>query len=240
MEDEFQRLKSCGQRMEILPMKAVATRKPPNRRKGRVVVCGNFSTQAGAEDISVGGVCSTAIRATVHLATNRSWGLGTIDVAGAFLQAPRRAQDRITIVEPPVLLQQMGITQPGERWKVACALYGFTESPADWAHHRDQGMRRMMWQCGEEKLRMEETPEKHVWKIVNSDGATKGVVLVYVDDFLAAGESHVLSSFFGTIKEKWTCSEEELVEEDRVTRFCGKEKKAAVFGLDKQAILMTC
>lgn len=41
MEEEFQRLKASGQRMEILPMKAVATRKPPNKRKGRVVVCGN-------------------------------------------------------------------------------------------------------------------------------------------------------------------------------------------------------
>ena len=32
-----------GKEVEILPMKAIASLKPPSRRKGRVVVCGNFA-----------------------------------------------------------------------------------------------------------------------------------------------------------------------------------------------------
>ena len=239
-DEEFRLLKASGQKMEILPMKAVATRKPPNKRKGRVVVCGNYSSQQVGEDVSVGGVCSTAIRAAVHLATNKRWQLGTIDITGAFLQAPRRSRDCTTIVEPPHLLQQMNITRPGERWKVACALYGFIESPADWAHHRDQGLRTMTWSYKGEELRICETPERHVWKILNPEGEFKGVVLVYVDDFLVGGDQGVLDSFFKTIKERWICSGEEMIEE-KATRFCGyelqKRKEGHVFWLGQTGYL---
>ena len=41
----FQELKQRGLEVEVLPMKTVATVKPPGKKKGRVVVCGIMPTR---------------------------------------------------------------------------------------------------------------------------------------------------------------------------------------------------
>ena len=89
--EEVERMQREGVAVEILPMKAVATVKAPGKRKGRVVVCGNYAEEK-SEDVSVGGICSMALRATVHAAATRRWSIGTVDVKAAFLQAPRREE----------------------------------------------------------------------------------------------------------------------------------------------------
>ena len=121
-----------GKEVEVLPMKAIASLKPPARRKGRVVVCGNFAGEKAA-DVSVGGICTMALRGVVHTSALKSWRIGTIDVKCAFLQAPRRRGDKISITEPPTLLKQMNLVQGDEVWRVHQALYGYVESPSDWA-----------------------------------------------------------------------------------------------------------
>lgn len=69
--------------LERLPMLAVATKKPPNKRKGRVVVCGNHSTkqlQPGEPDPSVGGIYTVALSdasSTWHLSATFKWLLWT-------------------------------------------------------------------------------------------------------------------------------------------------------------------
>ena len=136
--------------VEILPMKAVAMIKPPGKRKGRVVVCGNYAEEK-AEDVSVGGICSMELRGTIHAAAARRWKIGTVDVKAAFLRAPRR--------EPPAILKQLGLVEQDEWWKVNCAIYGFTESPADWANHRDlEGLRKMEWETEGVKYEVHATP----------------------------------------------------------------------------------
>ena len=64
-------------------------------------------------------------------------------MAGAFLQAPRRGE-KTTLVEPPAILRQLGLCSYGEKWRVKCALYGFTESPSDWGHFRDDTLRNQV------------------------------------------------------------------------------------------------
>ena len=76
-----------GKKVKVPPMKAIASLKPPARRKGRVVVCRNFAGEKGA-DVSVDGICTMALRSVVHTSALKSWRIWTIDVKCAFLQHP--------------------------------------------------------------------------------------------------------------------------------------------------------
>ena len=226
-EDQYQNLKDSGVPIEILPMKAVTVRKP-DKYKARFVVCGNMATEPCVEDTSVGGICTVALRCMVHKAAISKWSLGSIDVAGAFLQAPRRGE-KTTLVEPPAILRQMGLCAYGEKWRVKCALYGFTESPSDWGHFRDDTLRNLKWVEDGEQYQVEPTGEPHLWRIVKKrreEQLSCGYVAIYVDDVLAAADEKVLKSFFKAVKSLWRCSEEEMVSQDAWMRFCGYELKS--------------
>ena len=217
-----------GEKIEDLPAKAIATKKPPNRKKARVVVCGNFTEDRDGENVSVGDICAMAVRCLVHMAACNQWAIGSIDVTGTFLQAPRRSKLTTTIVTPPRLLQLLKITKPTEKWRVNCALYGFVESPGDWACHRDAGMAKMTWTRGGKKFRLIKTPEQHLWKVISQDEKSTaeevaGWVAVYVDDFLVTMHPDDLPGAFEAIKATWKCSQEELVTEEKGMRFCGYE-----------------
>lgn len=190
-EKQFHEILKGNYDVECLPMKAIATLKPPNRKKGRVVVCGNFSSEKEGEELynAAGGVDSVTIRTLLNLATHRGWTAATIDVKGAFLQAPRRtATSRVTIGEPPPILVTMGLTKPNERWVIKHALYGLQESPGDWGYHRDKKLVAAQWQLQGCNYRMVQTAERHVWKIVSDDEeGPHGFVLTYVDDMLILG-----------------------------------------------------
>ena len=226
---EVERLQREGQVVEILPMKAVATVKPPGKRKGRIVVCGNYAEEK-SEDVSVGGICSMALRATIHAAAARRWKIGTVDVKAAFLQAPRRDNGKIAVVKPPMILKQMGLVEQDEWWRVNCAIYGFTESPADWANHRDlEGLRKMAWDQDGQRYEVCATPEAHPWK-VRAGGETQGYITVYVDDFLVAAREEVMQRVLEEMGKTWECSPPELVTEEAWTRYCGYEIKAKTGG----------
>ena len=226
-EDQYKNLRDSGVQIEILPMKAVTVRKP-DKYKARFVVCGNMATEPCVEDTSVGGICTVALRCMVHKAALSKWSLGNIDVAGAFLQAPRRGE-KTTLVEPPAILRQMGLCAYGEKWRVRCALYGFTESPSDWGHFRDDTLRNLKWVEDGEEYKVEPTGEPHLWRVVKTcqdDQTVCGYVAIYVDDVLAAADEKVLKSFFKAVKTIWRCSEEEMVSQDAWMRFCGYELKS--------------
>ena len=170
------------------------------------------------------------VRGLLHTAACKHWSVGSIDVTGAFLQAPRRNTTTATIVQPPRILQQLNIVSAQERWKVSCALYGLVESPGDWAQCRDQGLEVMKWSEKGMKFWLERTPEQHLWKIRKApeeagekQGTTAGWVAVYVDDFLITMNREELPSAFAAIKKRWKCSEEEYVTTDKAMRFCGYE-----------------
>ena len=230
-EERYQQLLKDHPDLERLPMLAVATIKPPLKRKGRVVVCGNHSTkqpQQGEPDPSVGGVDTVAIRTILALAVQRQLRLGSLDVKGAFLQAPRRSVAiRPTICDPPSLLKQMKLVEKNEKWLVHKALYGFVESPSDWSYHRDQTLTKLRWQSKGYNMRFRQSAEKHVWQVVadDSNGHTTdfGYVAVYVDDLLLAVDPEQMDGVVEVLRKAWTCSEPEFVTQHHPMRFCGFE-----------------
>ena len=62
-ENQFQQLQG-EKEVECLPMKAIATLKPPARKKGRVVACGNYAMARENEELAnaASGCDSLAIR----------------------------------------------------------------------------------------------------------------------------------------------------------------------------------
>ena len=220
---DVQRMKEEGTEIEMLPTKAIASKKPPAKYKGRVVVCGNYAQEKEEENVAVGGACSIAIRSVIHTAAVQDWSIASVDVSGAFLQAPRRQRTKTTLASPPALLKDLGLVKGDEVWKIECALYGLTESPGDWAIFRDKGLRELKWNSKGGEWHLRETPEKHIWTVCNARNEVKGAVAVYVDDFLIATEAEELEAVCKAIKSKWVCSEEEMVGKDKAMRFCGFE-----------------
>ena len=182
-----------------------------------------MTNQAAEGETSVGGACTMAVRSMLHLACQRSWRVGSIDVTGAFLQAPRRKSSCVTVTEPPSLLRAMGLTEAGEKWKVNCALYGFVESPADWSAFRDASLRKATWVWQGKLHRFQASKEPHVWKLVDQHDHVVGLMAIYVDDMLVAAEDGNLQEAFGALKRSWNCSPEEYVSKERPMRFCGYE-----------------
>ena len=91
-DEEFRQLLGGEREVECLPMKAVATVKAGGKKKGRVVVCGNFAEKHEDDvDITASGVDSVTIRTAVSCAVQRGWIMATTDVAGAFLNARSEA-----------------------------------------------------------------------------------------------------------------------------------------------------
>ena len=87
MKEETQR---GGRRIEVIPSKVVFTRKPGpkgGKPKVRWVVCGNFEAKREEEDTFSSGADSTAMRVMIHLAAQRQWTGGVLDVKTAFLNA---------------------------------------------------------------------------------------------------------------------------------------------------------
>ena len=132
------------------------------------------------------------------------------------------------IVQPPKLLQQLGIIRSNEKWRVFCALYGMVESPADWANFRDGGLSVMTWNWKGVRYWLKKTAEQHLWRVCrespNSDlGETAGWIAVYVDDFLVAMKQSEIDGAFGAIRSTWKCSDPEMTSTDKPMRFCGFE-----------------
>ena len=153
-----------AKKVQRVPGKLVATIKPPSKKRGRIVACGNYAEQATSET-SASGLDTSCIRALVRIAADRRWSLTSTDVRKAFLNAPRvEKEGHLTLVDPPKLLQTMGITQQGEVWKIQGALYGFQESPYHWSIHRDKTLLGLTW-GDQQRFWLEETKEKNLWKI---------------------------------------------------------------------------
>eukprot|EP00434_Breviolum_minutum_P025704 symbB.v1.2.022715.t1/scaffold2026.1/size92022/4 len=230
-EARFNQLLEGPMEVECLPMKGVASLKPPCRRKARIVVCGNYASEKEDEalDNSVSGVDSVCIRTFINAAVQYNWTAGSIDVSKAFLQAPRRtATKRITIGMPPRIVTDMDLVPKGQRWIIHQALYGLTESPGDWSAHRDGELSILEWSMEDDTYKLEKTPERNVWrikkKVADSEGDRPlGFLLTYVDDMLILGGDQLVKSTAEAIGRRWQCSAPEYLQEDAPMRFCGFE-----------------
>ena len=143
-------------KIERVPGKLVATLKPPSKQRGRIVAFGNFMTEVQGET-SASGLDCIGLRAVLRKAADLRWSVSSLHVRRAFLNAPRLEQPgHMTLVDPPVLLQKMGIAKPNEVWQVRGALYGLCESPRDWSIHRDNTLRSLRSKTGDQNHTFQE------------------------------------------------------------------------------------
>ena len=215
---------SSATHVERIPSKIVPTIKPPHKKRGRIVACGNYSSVPEGE-VSAGGVETICLRTLLRKSAQLQWQIATIDVKKAFLNAPRTEKHGcITIIDPPSVLVSMGVVPSSEAWLVTGAIYGLTQSPHDWGMHRDGMFRQFRWDCQGETLKLIETPERHLWRIISeSTQEEKGYLCSYVDDLLVTGEKAVVDSTIQKIESTWSCSEPDYINDSKNVRFCGYE-----------------
>ena len=211
-------------KVERIPSKIVPTIKPPHKKRGRIVACGNYAA-APETDVSAGGIETICLRTLLRKVTQRRWAAATIDVKKAFLNAPRAEKaGHVTLIDPPAVLVSMGVIPKSESWLCTGAIYGLTQSPHDWGMYRDEMFRSFKWTCNNEELRLVETPERHLWRIVKEGTQEeRGYLCSYVDDLLVAGEQAVVESTIKRIEEQWACSDPEYINKEKNIRFCGYE-----------------
>ena len=63
-------------------------------------------------------------------AQKETWGISSLDVATAFLNAPMpEGEDEAVYVKPPALLEQFNLIKENTYWKLQRAVYGLRISP---------------------------------------------------------------------------------------------------------------
>ena len=197
--------------LERAPAMLVPTIKAPSgRRKARIVICGNRIEKAdgGQQSVEVeksspfstyaGGADGTLLRCLTRKAAAEDWTVASLDVATAFLLAPRRAASQcLLIMKPPRILVEAGICDEGDLWRIENALYGLQSSPADWSSYRNNVLGKLRWMFGTEEFHLVRTSEQNLWKIlptkepINKEDVAQGYVALYVDDVMAVGKQRL-------------------------------------------------
>ena len=219
-----QKAKEAGRIFEVVPGKAVCTRKSPDgRRKARGVICGNYMMPREKEDLYASGCDITAIRSMIRHAALQGWSLATVDVSTAFLQVPPGQKKDTTVVIPPKLFREAGLATLDDRWLVRGTLYGTITAPREWGDHRDETLRALRWGENQE-WSLGVTMEPHLWKVMKG-GEVMGHAAIYVDDVLVSGSVDTVSLLLKTLEATWKCSAPEWVGTTPV-KFCGLEISA--------------
>ena len=242
--DELRDLASqLGLPIETLPGKMVHVRKCGGAYKSRAVICGNYAHQDHdpSHDNSnyAGGVDGQQVRTMVKISAMNQWVLGSTDIRTAFLNAPRRDQNRLIAMEIPTVFKKLGLAGHNHIWLVDKALYGLTSSPRDWSLYRDETIPTMSWhrqRHGRDvKGSFQKTPDENIWRLIEKDEITGeahwvGLMSVYVDDLLISAEEETLENAVKAIEEVWAISTLEKTGEGRTVKFCGFELERAPNG----------
>ena len=229
--------KAHGEKLVIIPMKAVLTKKPGPRRRFRLVACGNFVERSGTEDVFASGADALAVRYSLKRAAEEGWGGLTVDVKVAFLNAPLvddtlEEEETVVVLRPPPLLVKLGYALPGEHYRAVKAIYGLRQSPKRWGDHRDRRMRQMRTVSG--YVMRQSDSEPNLWKIlwIREDedlgledeltSSLYGLIIVYVDDLLILSVIAIVEEILAEIKREWETSQPEWLGHGSI-RFLGME-----------------
>ena len=186
--------------LDILPCKVVMVKKPQgdgtHRKKGRVVVCGNFQQVQPGEETCANTPSFPMLRTLISLAALYRWAVESWDVSTAFLYAPL-IEKRDVYCKPPQVLVKLGLVQPGTVWKLKKALYGLRTSPRAWEEERDRKLSTLTWDSPVGRVGLKSVDTTHcVWTIRQLDNAGDtpplGMVIAYVDDLIAVGDQSQL------------------------------------------------
>ncbi|OLP87747.1 Retrovirus-related Pol polyprotein from transposon TNT 1-94 [Symbiodinium microadriaticum] len=219
--------------VQKLPTKFAFTIKPNDKadpsdpstwykRKARLVVCGNMAAEDGAS-VYTEAAPAEAVRAGLTLTVEQGWAVAVLDVVAAFLRTPmgRTKKDPLVIVQPPRLLEALGLIEKLELWGLIRALYGLRQSPALWGDYRDYVLRSTDPPSG---LRLRQgSAATSWWKVVDEVGVMTAIILVYVDDFLICGPDNIVSQLSKWIRSIWETSEPTYLRPGTSIRFLGME-----------------
>ena len=210
----------------VVPGKAVYTVKPPSeegqvcRRKTRIVSCGNFQPKNDAESNYSGGAVAEAVRLGIAEAARHRWCACTGDVVSAFLRAPV-PKGTCLALRPPMALIKAGLADREEVWVVQTALYGFRSSPRWWSTHRTAKMKSGVTKGG--LTFRQGQADADVWQIQAPGGITKGLMIVYVDDFLILGPRDVCDDAYDWMATTWEATPCQFATSSSSVRFLGME-----------------
>jgi hypothetical protein len=121
--------------MCIMDSKFVFADKPVSGPKARVVVRGDMQWPKSPSSATYSPTPSaTEIRILVSLAAQNAWGLHSMDISQAFVQADPLDPDTHFYVRPP----KGHDCPPGTIWKLRKPLYGLACAPQAWStNHLD-------------------------------------------------------------------------------------------------------
>ena len=87
-----------------------------------------------------------SIRLILHeTAQRRNWGLSSLDIETAFLNAkiPNTNLKYVVYAIPPRILVQLGLVDEDEVWTLLNAVYGLRVSPRLWGEERDDKLEKI-------------------------------------------------------------------------------------------------
>ena len=102
-----------------------------HKKKGRVVVCGNFQLVQPGEETCANTPSFPMLRVFISLASLYGVAVESWDVSTVFLYAPL-IEKRDVYCRPPQVLVRIGLVKPGIVWKLKKALCGLRTSPRTW------------------------------------------------------------------------------------------------------------
>ena len=108
------------------------------------MVCGNFEAPDDADHYA-GGSDANQVRAMLRLGALNKWSCGCTDIHTAFLNAPRRENNKLLAMEIPVVFRKLRLVETHHIWLIDKALYGLTSSPHDWGLYRDGTVPTITW-----------------------------------------------------------------------------------------------
>ena len=182
------------------------------RSKVRLVACGNYDydIKRGDPKFRSSNVPPEAIRAIISLiAQNPKWVCAPMDIVTAFLNA-ELDDSEVILLRPPPILRRLSKAAEDEIWLVKRAVYGLRAAPKAWERARDQRLNYAVLKAeeGHELGDLKLIPwdiTAGLWRIVQVDHPDKvaGVLAMYVDDGLLAGEPEVVQRVGALILSTW-------------------------------------
>ena len=203
-----------------LPGKVLFSIKP-EKYKVRIVACGNKTDETYGH-ISTTDLDTTMMRFILSWSSSYPRNeVASLDVTAAFLNADL-PPGRVVVIRPPTILYRLGLIPQGYFWLVHKAVYGLREAPSLWSdmaniRFRSQGevMRILMSQVHRSLCHI--VREKDIITSPTTDdfGLTsqvspediKGLIGIYVDDYLASGSKVLLHDFFQHLRGIWKTSD---------------------------------
>ena len=191
---------------QILPMKLVYTVKPPQcedngleaekfQRKARIILCGNLA-DADAAEVYAATAPTEVVRATLIHAARAGWDIAVLDITSAFLQTPlEKIPDApVVIASPPEILERQGLVAPRTLWGITHVVYGLRQSPKLWGAFRDMTVKDMKFELDDGLYHLRQGRVENTWWALEKEGggSVKAIMVIYVDDFLIAGENDTI------------------------------------------------